>query len=305
MLKVTDLTREFVTSEETVVAVDGVSLELADGVFASIVGKSGSGKSTLLSLLGTLDKPTSGSISVGGVELTTMTDAQLTAYRRDAIGFVFQSYNLIPNLSALSNVALPMEFAGVAKADRLERAAKLLEQVGLSADKQRRRPGRLSGGEQQRVAIARALANKPALILADEPTGNLDSETGEIIVALLRDLARCENVTIVAVTHDTELASLADRTFQLRDGCLTEALFPKAVAEANRAYDAWLAARPDSAAEGAFVTAVERMIEAAPAGRKLSAGKIRERYADAVGNARFEAALAGLAAHHDDLLEAQ
>ena len=218
MLKVSDLSREFETSEETVVAVDDVSLELDDGVFASVVGKSGSGKSTLLSLLGTLDKPTSGSISVGGVELTTMTDAQLTAYRRDAIGFVFQSYNLIPNLSALSNVALPMEFAGVAKADRLTRAAKLLEQVGLSADKQRRRPGRLSGGEQQRVAIARALVHHPELILADEPPGNLDTHASSEIVGLLRQVSQEWGRSVIMVTHDPGIAAYADRIVFLKDG---------------------------------------------------------------------------------------
>ena len=192
----------------------------------------------------------------------------------------------------------------MSKPQRDARAAKLLDQVGLSADKQRRRPGRLSGGEQQRVAIARALANKPSLILADEPTGNLDSETGAVIVDLLRELARCENVTIVAVTHDTELASLADRTFRLKDGRIAEELFPKAVAEANAAYDAVLADRADTSAQHAFVSAIERMIASAPAGRKLSAARIRERYANADDVAGFEAALAGLG-HHDDLLESE
>ena len=315
MLKVTGLTREFETSEETVVAVDAVSLELDAGVFASVVGKSGSGKSTLLSLLGTLDKPTSGSIEVDGVELTTLSDRQLTEHRRNAIGFVFQSYNLIPNLSALQNVGLPMEFAGVPKAVRIGRAATLLEQVGLSPDKQRRRPGRLSGGEQQRVAIARALANKPSLILADEPTGNLDSETGELIIALLRDLARCENVTIVAVTHDSELAALADRTFQLKDGRIAESLFPKAVALANATYDAWQASRSRSTAAGApsqtaaeedaFLSSLERLIEAVPAGRRLSSAKIRERYGDASGNPRFEAVIADVGPDTENLLEGQ
>ena len=315
MLKVSDLSREFETSEETVVAVDDVSLELDDGVFASVVGKSGSGKSTLLSLLGTLDKPTSGSIQVDGVELTTLNDAELTEHRRNAIGFVFQSYNLIPNLSALQNVALPMEFAGKPKAERFERAAALLDQVGLSANKQRRRPGRLSGGEQQRVAIARALANKPALILADEPTGNLDSETGGLIIALLRELARCENVTIVAVTHDTELAALADRTFLLKDGSIAESVFPKSIAAANETYDAWVASssRPAgdasaahdaaTAEETAFLSALECLIQTAPAGRRLSEAKIRSRYRAGAGNPRFEAVMAKVASEDDSLLE--
>jgi putative ABC transport system ATP-binding protein len=301
LLKVRELTREFTTAGETVTAVDDVSFELENGVFASIVGKSGSGKSTLLSLLGTLDQPTSGSIEVDGVELTTMNDSELTEYRRCSIGFVFQSYNLIPNLSALANVALPMEFAGVLKAERDQRAAELLERVGLTGDKQRRRPGRLSGGEQQRVAIARALANKPSIVLADEPTGNLDSETGEIIVGLLRDLAKRENVTIVAVTHDAEMAALADRTFRLKDGRIAEELYVKAVAEANDAYAAWVSGR-SKAALAAFVSAVEHLVAAAPTGRRISAEKIRQRYTEAVGMREFERVLESVEPHHDDLL---
>ncbi|MFH1737106.1 MAG: ABC transporter ATP-binding protein, partial [Actinomycetota bacterium] len=179
-----------------------------------------SGKSTLLSLLGTLDKPTSGSIEVDGQELTKMSGRKMTGYRRDTIGFVFQSYNLIPNLTALKNVTLPMEFAKVRRTERRERAIKLLERVGITGDTLRRKPGRLSGGEQQRVVIARALANQPKLLLADEPTGNLDSETGKLIVNLLHDLAKTENVAVIAVTHDDGIASQADRTFRIKDGKL-------------------------------------------------------------------------------------
>jgi putative ABC transport system ATP-binding protein len=200
--------------------VDDISFEVPDGVFAAIVGKSGSGKTTLLGLLGALDKPSSGSISVGGQTISNGSDQALIKYRRNKIGFVFQAYNLIPNLSAIENVMLPMEFAGVKKKERRNRAVELLEQVGLTPDKHGRKPTRLSGGEQQRVAIARALSNHPSLILADEPTGNLDTATGKLIVDLLHELARTKKTTIVAVTHDLEIARQTDMTFQLSDGKL-------------------------------------------------------------------------------------
>lgn len=222
MLKVKNLTKQFSSGDTLVTAVKDLSFEVPDGCFASVVGRSGSGKSTLLSLLGALDKPTSGTIEVAGRDITQLHDHALISYRCEKIGFVFQAYNLVPNLTALENVMLPMEFAGVRKAERRERAAGLLEQVGLAADKQRRKPGRLSGGEQQRVAIARALANRPGLILADEPTGNLDSQTGKMVFDLLHDLARSEQTTIVVVTHDLSIAGQTDMTFTLRDGQLTE-----------------------------------------------------------------------------------
>ncbi len=195
---------------------------MPDGEFASIVGRSGSGKSTLLSLLGALDKPTGGSIIVGGKDLSKLGDHELIAYRGRTIGFVFQSYNLIPNLSAIENVMLPMEFAKLPKQQRIERAKQLLAQVGLEPAQMERRPSYLSGGQQQRVAIARALANKPKLILADEPTGNLDSETGKMIFDLLHDLSKTENTTILVVTHDSEIAGKTNRTFRLQDGKLKE-----------------------------------------------------------------------------------
>ncbi len=220
MLKVENLVKIFSSEDNKVTAVDGVSLEVPNGVFSTIVGKSGSGKSTLLSLLGALDKPSSGKIEVDGEEVTKMRDSKLIKYRRDKIGFIFQNYNLIPNLTALENVMIPMEFAGISKTKRIKRAEELLDEVGLNSSKQNRRPSRLSGGEQQRVAIARALANKPKLILADEPTGNLDSATGKIIIDLLHDLARRENTTILAVTHDIGIAKQAKITFTLRDGKL-------------------------------------------------------------------------------------
>jgi putative ABC transport system ATP-binding protein len=220
MLEVENLSKTFGSGDTEVKAVDGVTLTVPDGQFAAVVGRSGSGKSTLLSLLGALDKPTDGRISVNGEEITRESDRYLIRYRRDNIGFVFQSYNLIPNLDAVENVMLPMEFAGTAKATRRERAMTLLEQVGLSGNKQGRRPGKLSGGEQQRVAIARALANRPGLILADEPTGNLDSKTGKMIIALLQKVSRSENTTVLAVTHDTSISGITDLTFELEDGRL-------------------------------------------------------------------------------------
>lgn len=222
MIEVKDLVRTFKSGDRTIKPVSGVSFELEQGTLASIVGKSGSGKSTLLSLLGALDKPTSGDVVVNGVSLAGMPDGKLTEYRRRDIGFVFQQFNLVPNLSALDNVMLPMEFAGVRKSARAERARSLLERVQLDPDKHGRRINRLSGGEQQRVAIARALANEPKLILADEPTGNLDEQTGDHIIELLTSLSRDNNTTILVVTHDRTLANKTDRRFRLQQGKLTE-----------------------------------------------------------------------------------
>jgi len=223
MLKVTKLDKSFISGGETVAAVSGVNLEVPTGKFAAIVGKSGSGKSTLLSLLGALDRPDAGTIEVDGQVISRGNESQLIRYRRGTIGFVFQSFNLVPNLSALENVMLPMEFAGVPAGQRRQRAEQLLNQVGLEGGKQLRRPTRLSGGEQQRVAIARALANQPKLILADEPTGNLDSQTGKLIIDLLRGLAKSEKTTVIAVTHDQSIARQADLTFRLSDGKLATA----------------------------------------------------------------------------------
>jgi putative ABC transport system ATP-binding protein len=218
MLRVAHVTKEYRSGDSKVVALDDVSLEIEQGQFASIVGKSGSGKSTLLALLGALDKPTAGEIAFDGENLTNVPSRGLTRYRRSKIGFVFQSYNLIPNLTALENVMLPAELTGASRRDRKARAAELLEQVGLAGDKQQRRPGRLSGGEEQRVAIARALVNRPKVILADEPTGNLDSQTGKMIFDLLHSLTRTMNTTIVTVTHDMSIAGKTDVTYRLKDG---------------------------------------------------------------------------------------
>lgn len=220
MLQVKGLSKVFGGEGRKVTAVKDISFKIETGTFASIIGKSGSGKSTLLSLLGALDKPTSGSIEVDDQDISKIHLARLNEFRRKTIGFIFQNYHLVPNLTALENVMLPMEFAGVRRDERLKRATILLEKVGLDETKQQRRPGNLSGGEQQRVAIARALANNPKVILADEPTGNLDDQTGRMIFDLLHKLSREEKVTIIAVTHDLEIAGKTDVSFKLSDGAL-------------------------------------------------------------------------------------
>lgn len=219
MLAVKDLRKDFEATHGIVPALSGVSFQVETGEFASIIGKSGSGKSTLLSMLGALDMPSGGQILVDDIDIARLSAKEQTTYRARKIGFVFQHYNLIPNLSALENVMLALEFGGMKPARaRQERAQTLLEEVGIEADEQLRKPARLSGGQQQRVSIARALANRPAIILADEPTGNLDSETGKKIFDLLHRLSRTENTTILAVTHDLDIAGKTDRTFTLKDG---------------------------------------------------------------------------------------
>jgi len=222
MLETTDVTKSFRAGGSAVTAVNGVTMTVADGEFVTIVGRSGSGKSTLMNLLGGLEQPTSGSIKVNGQEITGFSGHQLNGYRARAVGFVFQSYHLIPNLTAEQNVMLAMELTGTGKGDRRKRARELLDQVELTGTKQTRKPGKLSGGEQQRVAIARALANKPRLILADEPAGNLDSQTASTIVELLRTLAHARDTTVLVVTHDEEMTKHSDRTFRLIDGHLDE-----------------------------------------------------------------------------------
>lgn len=218
MLAVKNLTKTFHASHGTVPALQDVSFQVETGQFASIIGKSGSGKSTLLSLLGALDTPSGGEILVDDTNIAQLSAGQQTTYRARKIGFVFQQYNLIPNLSAIENVMLALEFGGTPARQRRPRAKQLLSDVGLNDNEQLRRPARLSGGQQQRVSIARALANQPAVILADEPTGNLDSETGKKIFDLLHHLSRSQNTTIIAVTHDLEIAGKTDRTFTLKDG---------------------------------------------------------------------------------------
>jgi putative ABC transport system ATP-binding protein len=213
------LTRTFEVGETIVEALRGVNIEVPKGQFVALVGSSGSGKSTFLNLVGGLDRPTDGELWVNGVELSTSKEKALTEHRRRRVGFVFQSFNLLPRLTALENVALPLMFVGVSEKERLERARDLLSKVGLK-DRMDHRPTQLSGGEQQRVAIARALVSRPAIILADEPTGNIDSATGREIMDLLRHLNRDQGVTLLLVTHDLEAAAFADCVIQLRDGQL-------------------------------------------------------------------------------------
>ncbi len=223
MLEAREVTKSFRSGDGTVTAVNGVTMTVADGEFVAIVGRSGSGKTTLMNMLGALERPTNGMIFVDGQDITQLSPGELVHYRGRKIGFVFQSYNLVPNLTSTENVMLPMEFIGVGKSERRTRARQLLGQVELTGSKQQRKPGRMSGGEQQRVAIARALANKPSIILADEPAGNLDSQTSSTIIDLLRGLSRSEGTTVIVVTHDATIAGQADRMLQLEDGRLVPA----------------------------------------------------------------------------------
>lgn len=222
MLKVTDLSKSFHTEAGDVHAVKDVSFSAQDGEVVAIIGASGSGKSTLLSLLGLLDAPDQGSIELDGQQLAHLDSAGRTTYRSTKVGFVFQAFNLIPNLTAKENVELALEFAKVPKADRDAHAQTMLDMVGLDANKAQRRPNKLSGGEQQRVAIARAFAASPKLILADEPTGSLDRATGQKIVQLLRETASTQRTTVLVVTHDEKVAAQADRRFEIEDGVLKE-----------------------------------------------------------------------------------
>ena len=216
------LTKHFKSGPVTVKAVDGVSFRLPRGELVALRGPSGCGKSTLLNLIGALDRADFGRLSVDGVDVMNLRGGGEVSYRRRKVGFVFQQFNLIPHLSALENVMLPMEFLGGAtNGSSHVRARQLLEQVGLTQDRHGRRPAKLSGGEQQRVAIARALANDPAVVLADEPTANLDSKTGQVIVELLHSL-RIEDRTVVIATHDEAIASKADIILEMRDGRLVD-----------------------------------------------------------------------------------
>lgn len=222
MLSVTNLNKSFSSGGGEVHAVRDVSFRADNGEVVAIVGASGSGKSTLLSLLGLLDAPDSGSIEIDGTQLARLDAAGRTKYRASDVGFVFQSFNLIPNLTALENVQLALEFANWPKDSRESRAREMLDMVGLNDHKADRRPAKLSGGEQQRVAIARAFAANPKLILADEPTGSLDRSTGQKIVTLLRQAAATRGTTVLVVTHSDKVAQQADRRFKIEDGVLVE-----------------------------------------------------------------------------------
>lgn len=212
------LTKHFKSGSIVVKAVDGVSFRVPRGKSVAVRGPSGCGKSTLLNLMGALDRPDAGRLTVDGVDVSRLSGGGEVAYRRRKVGFVFQQFNLVPQLSAIENVTLPMEFVGKGT-NGASRAGELLERVGIAQDRYGRRPAKLSGGEQQRVAIARALANDPPIVLADEPTANLDSKTGRLIVGLLRSL-RDDNRTVIIATHDEAIAAKADLILEMRDGRL-------------------------------------------------------------------------------------
>ena len=216
LILITDIGRKYVIGAETIHALKSVTLTIKKGEFVALMGPSGSGKSTLMNLLGCLDTPTSGSYNLANHDVSDMTDDQLADIRNREIGFVFQTFNLIPRQTALQNVALPLVYAGIGKADRLQRAAEVLADVGLD-DRMDHQPNQLSGGQRQRVAIARALVNKPSMILADEPTGNLDSETSEEIMKQF-DATHAQGNTLIVVTHEEEIAQHAKRIIRLKDG---------------------------------------------------------------------------------------
>ncbi len=217
IIKVVDLHKYYYLRGGVVKALQGINLEIYRGEYLSILGPSGSGKTTLFNMIGGLDKPTKGEVFVEGINIYKLPEEKLAYFRNRKIGYVFQTFNLIPYLTALDNVALPMIFAGIPRKQRIEKAKKLLEQVGLG-ERIYHRPFELSGGQQQRVAIARALANDPAIILADEPTANLDLVTGKQIINLLKDISLKRNVTVITNTHDLKMIDVSDRVVYIRDG---------------------------------------------------------------------------------------
>jgi putative ABC transport system ATP-binding protein len=219
VLRAVNVTKELPLGAEVVRILRGVSLEVYKGERVGIIGPSGSGKTTLLGLMGGLDKPTSGTVEIDGIDISRLSESRLAEVRNEKIGFVFQFFNLVPTLTALENVMLPIEFARKPKFHPRRRAAELLDLLGLK-DQMHHRPNQLSGGQQQRVAIARALANNPPLLLADEPTGNLDTEAGKVVLKALADVQRETGTTVVVVTHDPRVAEQMDRVLTLLDGQL-------------------------------------------------------------------------------------
>ncbi len=222
IVEMSDAKKDYVSGTQVVNALRGVSLHVGVGEFTSIAGPSGSGKTTLLNLVGCLDTPTSGKVVIAGEDVGTKSKNQLAEFRREKVGFIFQTFNLVPVLSGFENVELPLTLlAGVTPEERVERVEHLMEQVGLT-DMMHRRPGELSGGQQQRVAIARALVKKPSLVLADEPTANLDSKTGETVLEIMRSINDEEKATFIFSTHDQQVMDYAKRLIILRDGQIAE-----------------------------------------------------------------------------------
>ncbi|MFN8275230.1 MAG: ABC transporter ATP-binding protein [Flavobacteriaceae bacterium] len=218
LIKISNIIRNFELGHETVYVLKGIDLEINKGEYVALMGPSGSGKSTLMNILGCLDTPTSGTYILNNKDVSQMHDDELADIRNKEIGFVFQTFNLLPRTTALNNVALPMIYAGHSKSERQERAAEVLTQVNL-ADRMDHQPNQLSGGQRQRVAIARALVNKPSIILADEPTGNLDSKTSVEIMKLFGEI-HAQGNTVILVTHEEEIAAYANRVIRLRDGMI-------------------------------------------------------------------------------------
>jgi putative ABC transport system ATP-binding protein len=215
------LVKEFTMGDQTLRALNGVDLDIRRGEYISIMGPSGSGKSTLFNAIGGLDKPTSGSVFINDVDMAQLDAGELAYLRCHTIGYIFQTFNLIPVMTALENVTLPTVFAGVPTDEGIDRGIELLDIVGLK-DRLHHRPTQLSGGQQQRVAIARALANRPSIVLADEPTGNLDLKTGKEIIELLRQLNREQGVTVISATHDLKMVDVSDRIVWIRDGFIAK-----------------------------------------------------------------------------------
>jgi putative ABC transport system ATP-binding protein len=218
LIKITNIKRDFPLGNEIVYVLKGIDLEINKGEYVALMGPSGSGKSTLMNILGCLDTPTSGTYVLNGKHVSEMQDDELAGIRNKEIGFVFQTFNLMPRTTALDNVALPMVYAGHSKSERVERATEVLTQVGLN-DRMDHKPNQLSGGQRQRVAVARALVNKPSIILADEPTGNLDSKTSVEIMNLFNEIHANGN-TVILVTHEEDIAAYAHRIIRLRDGII-------------------------------------------------------------------------------------
>ena len=218
LIKITNIKRDFPLGNEIVYVLKGIDLEINKGEYVALMGPSGSGKSTLMNILGCLDTPTSGTYVLNGKHVSEMQDDELAGIRNKEIGFVFQTFNLMPRTTALDNVALPMVYAGHSKSERIERATEVLTQVGLQ-DRMDHKPNQLSGGQRQRVAVARALVNKPSIILADEPTGNLDSKTSVEIMNLFNEIHANGN-TVILVTHEEDIAAHAHRIIRLRDGLI-------------------------------------------------------------------------------------